>query len=136
MECAVAVCVGEDVAEVANVTRFRTEAQFAMHVGVAPIPWWSSNNPQVQRGRTGNRRLNAAIHVIALSQIRTNGVGRPYFDKQIAAGDTTRGALRRLKRRIARVVFNALRKDYAVRIGGAEADAAADEGVATGASSP
>jgi len=115
------------VAEVANVTRFRTEAQFAMHVGVAPIPWWSSNSPQVHRGRTGNRRLNAAIHVIALSQIRTGGVGRPYFDKQIAAGDTTRGALRRLKRRIARVVFNALRKDYALRTSGPESDAAADE---------
>ncbi|WP_071288303.1 IS110 family transposase [Mycolicibacterium llatzerense] len=103
------------VAETANVTRFRTDAQFAMHIGVAPIPWWSSNDPHVHHGRTGNRRLNAAIHVIALSQIRRGGVGRPYFDKHIAAGDTTRGALRRLKRRLARVVFNALRKDYALR---------------------
>jgi len=120
------------VAEVANVTRFRTEAQFANHVGVAPIPWWSSNNPHVQRGRTGNRQLNAVIHVVALSQIRDGGIGRPYFDKQIAAGETTRGALRRLKRRISRVVFNALRKDYALRTAGSEPDAAADENVAAG----
>jgi len=105
------------VAETANVTRFRTEAQFAMHVGVAPIPWWSSNDPHVQRGRAGNRRLNATIHVIALSQIRGGGAGRPYFDKRIAAGDTPRGALRRLKRRLARVLFIALRKDYALRTG-------------------
>lgn len=103
------------VAETANVTRFRTEAQFAMHIGVAPVPWWSSSDPRVHHGRTGNRRLNATIHVIAMSQIRSGGVGRPYFDKRIAAGDSTRAALRRLKRRLARVVFKALRKDYALR---------------------
>ncbi len=111
------------MAETANVTRFRTEAQFAMHVGVAPLPFWSSNNPQVHGARYGNRQLNAAIHVIAMSQLRGGGVGRPYYDKHVEAGDSTRGALRRLKRRIARVVFNAMRKDYALRAA-AETDTA------------
>jgi len=105
------------VAETANVTRFRTEAQFAMHVGVAPLPYWSSNNPHVHSARYGNRQLNAAIHVIALSQLRSGGIGRPYYDTPVAAGDSTKSALRRLKRRLARVVFNAMRKDYALRTG-------------------
>lgn len=104
------------VAETANVTRFRTEAQFAMYVGVAPLPYWSSNNPHVHGARYGNRQLNAAIHIIAVSQLRSGGIGRPYYDKHIAAGASNSGALRRLKRRLARVVFNAMRKDYALRV--------------------
>ena len=111
------------VAETANVTRFRTEAQFAMHVGVAPLPFLSSNSPHVHGVRYGNRQLNAAIHVIALSQLRSGGIGRPYYDKHVDAGDSTRSALRRLKRRLARVVFNAMRKDYALRVA-AETDTA------------
>ncbi len=103
------------VAEAANVTRFRTEAQFAMHVGVAPVPNYSSNKPRMYGGHSGHRGMRSAIHKVAISQVRGSGVGRPYYERRLESGDTKPAALRALKRRLSRVIFNALRKDYLLR---------------------
>ena len=59
-----------------------------------------------------------------MSQLRSGGIGRPYYDKHVAAGDSTKSALRRLKRRLARVVFKAMRKDYALRVAAETTDTA------------
>ena len=62
------------VGEAAGVGRFKSEAAFACHTGVAPIPVWSGNTEgQVRLNRSGNSQLNAAIHRIALTQIRMEG---------------------------------------------------------------
>ena len=58
--------------------------------------------------KSGNRQLNAALHRIAVTQIRLGGLGRAYYDKGLAAGDSTTEAIRALKRRLARVVFQTL----------------------------
>lgn len=98
--------------ETANITRFRSEACFAMNAGVAPLPVWSgSTRGRVRVNRTGNRQLNAALHRIAVTQIRLDGLGRAYYRKRITNGDSTPEALRCLKRRLARVVFHALHTD-------------------------
>jgi transposase len=98
--------------ETANANRFRSEACFAMNAGVAPLPVWSGNTRgRVRMSRTGNRQLNAALHRIAVTQIRLDGLGRAYYRKRINAGDSTIEALRCLKRRLARTVFNALTAD-------------------------
>ena len=100
------------VAETANASRFRIEAAWARHAGVAPIPDASGSNPgRVRLNRSGNRLLNAAIHRIALTQIRCGAAGAIYYQNRIAAGDSRSKALRRLKRRLARVVFQRLRAD-------------------------
>jgi transposase len=96
------------VGEVANPTRFRSEACFAMHAGVAPIPASSGNTNRHRLARGGNRQLNTALHRMAVTQIRLNGDGRTYYDKRRAGGDTKMEALRALKRRLARVVFTKL----------------------------
>ena len=50
----------------------------------------------------GNRRLNHAIHMAAITQIRhRHSVGRACYDKKIADGKTRKEALRSLKRRIS-----------------------------------
>ena len=95
--------------ETANPTRFRSEACFAMHAGVAPIPASSGKTDRHRLARGGNRQLNAALHRIAITQIRLDGLGRVYYQRRRATGDTTMEALRALKRRLARVVFNLLR---------------------------
>jgi transposase len=95
--------------ETANPTRFRSEACFAMHAGVAPIPASSGKTSRHRLARGGNRQLNAALHRIAVTQIRLNGLGRSYYQRRRAQGDTTMEALRALKRRLARVVFHLLR---------------------------
>jgi transposase len=100
------------VGEAAGVRRFKSEAAFARHSGVAPIPVWSGNTAgRVRMTRSGNRQLNAALHRIAVTQIRLNGPGRTYYHMRLAAGDSSTEALRCLKRRIARTVFGHLHTD-------------------------
>lgn len=101
------------VGESAGVTRFKSEAAFARHAGVAPIPVWSGNTAgRVRMTRSGNRQLNAALHRIAVTQIRMDGLGQTYYRHRQAQGDSTREALRCLKRRLARVVFGHLQTDH------------------------
>jgi transposase len=100
------------VGETANVSRFRSEACFAMNAGAAPLPVWSGNTRgRVRMSRTGNRQLNAALHRIAVTQIRLDSLGRTYYRKRLAHGDSRVEALRCLKRRLCRVIFNALHAD-------------------------
>jgi transposase len=101
------------VGETAGVTRFKNEAAFARHSGVAPVPVWSGNtHGRVRMTRSGNRQLNAALHRIAVTQIRLDGLGRTYYRHRLAEGDSTTEALRCLKRRLARVVFGHLHTDH------------------------
>ena len=100
------------VGEVAGVARFKSEAAFARHAGIAPIPVWSGNTKgRVRLTRSGNRQLNAAVHRIAITQIRLDGLGRTYYEKKKAEGMSKTEALRCLKRRLARIVFNHLTTD-------------------------
>ena len=97
------------IGETANPARFAREARFAMHAGVAPIPASSGRTSRHRLARGGNRQLNAALHRIAVTQIRLDGPGRAYYQRRRAQGDTSMEALRALKRRLARVVFTLLR---------------------------
>jgi transposase len=97
------------VGESARASRFRSEAAFAMHAGVAPIPASSGKTSRHRLARGGNRQLNAALHRIAVTQIRLSGsLGQTYYRRRQAQGDSTMEALRALKRRLARVVYGLL----------------------------
>ena len=97
------------VGETAGIDRFADDAKYAMHAGVAPIPVWSGRTKgRVRMNKSGNRQLNAALHRIAITQIRLGGLGKAYYDKRLAAGDSETEALRCLKRRLARVVYRTL----------------------------
>ena len=105
------------VGETAGVARFKSEPAFARHAGVAPIPVWSGNTAgRVRMSRAGNRQLNAALHRIAITQIRLNGLGHDYYRKRLDTGDSNSEALRCLKRRLARIVFHHLHTDHEDRI--------------------
>jgi transposase len=100
------------IGETAGVSRFKNEAAFARHAGVAPVPVWSGNTAgRVRMTRSGNRQLNAALHRIAVTQIRLDGMGQAYFRHRVTHGDSTPEALRCLKRRLSRVVFHHLHTD-------------------------
>ena len=74
---------------------------------------WSGNTRgRVRLTRSGNRQLNAALHRIAVTQVRLEGLGQTYYRHRLAEGDSTPEALRCLKRRLARVVFNHLHTDH------------------------
>jgi transposase len=104
-----ALTAAKIVGETARPGRFRSEACFAMHAGAAPIPASSGRTDRHRLARGGNRQLNVALHRIAVTQVRLPGsLGRAYYERRRAGGDTTMEALRVLKRRLARVVFNLL----------------------------
>lgn len=105
-----ALTAAKIVGETAGIGRFRSEACYALYSGTAPIPVWSGETAgRVRLNKSGNRQLNTALHRIAITQVRLDGPGKTYYDKRRAAGDTKTEALRCLKRRLARVVYNTLR---------------------------
>lgn len=63
---------------------------------------------RVRLNRSGNRQLNAALHRIAITQLRLDGPGKAYVAKRTKAGDSKTEALRCVKRRLARIVYNSL----------------------------
>ncbi|BCI83852.1 hypothetical protein MTY66_54770 [Mycolicibacterium sp. TY66] len=101
------------IAETAGISRFRSEAAFSRHNGTAPIPVWSGNTAgRVRLNRSGNRQLNAALHRIAITQLRIPGsAGQQYYRGRIADGKATKEALRCLKRHLSRTVYRSLHTD-------------------------
>jgi transposase len=103
--------------EVRNVARFRNADHFASYNATAPGLWGSGGDATPCVNLRGNRTLNCAVHIVALSQMRHTGLGRDYYLRKIAGGKTKRAALRCLKRRISNVVYRHLVAD-AVRQAG------------------
>ena len=59
----------------------------------------------------GNRQLNYALHIIAVTQLRQPCPGREYYDRKRAEGKNTKEAIRVLKRQISNVVYRTLIAD-------------------------
>jgi transposase len=85
--------------------RFRTEAQLAAYAGVAPLEAASAGAARHRLNRGGNRRLNAILYRIALTQARSSPDGRPYVQRRMAEGKTWREAIRALKRYLIRAIW-------------------------------
>jgi transposase IS116/IS110/IS902 family protein len=88
--------------EVGDVRRFPSRHHFATYAGAAPIEVSAGEVERHRPSRAGNRRLNHALHIIALSNKRHDDRGGAYYAKKIAAGKGSKGALRCLKRRARR----------------------------------
>ena len=85
-----------------DVARFPTRDRFAAFNGTAPIEVSSGGRKVWRLSRRGNRSLNHAIHMAAVTQLRfAHSPGRGYYDRKIAEGKTKKEALRALKRRIS-----------------------------------
>ena len=106
-----ALTAGKLVGEAADVTRFKSRDAYAMWSGAAPIPVWSANNTRFRLNRGGNRQTNAALHRIAVTQIRMHPDAKAFIARRLQAGSTKREALRALKRKLANVVYRALLAD-------------------------
>jgi transposase len=110
-----ALSAAKIVGETASPTRFRSASAFARHNGTAPLPVWSSNHQRHRLSRTGNRQLTAALHRIAITQIRVHPPAIDLYRRRRANGDGGLEALRVLKRRLSDVVFRALLTDQTDR---------------------
>jgi transposase len=96
---------------VGNVRRFPTKAHFASYSGTAPVEASSGEVVRHRLSLAGNRRLNNALHMVAICQARSDVRGRAYYRKKLAEGKSRKEALRCLKRRISDVVFKSLMAD-------------------------
>ncbi|MCC5951539.1 MAG: IS110 family transposase [Acidimicrobiia bacterium] len=93
-------------------SRFATVHAFATYAGVAPIEVASGERTRHRLSRRGDRQLNSAIHLVAVTQVRmANSLGREYFDKKIAEGKTRNEAMRCLKRRLANHLWRLMLAD-------------------------
>jgi transposase len=96
------ICAAIIIGYGGDATRFPTKGHYATYNGTAPIDASSGDNTR------GNRRLNHAIHIAAVTQLRHDTPGRIYYDRKIAEGKTSKEAIRALKRRISDVVYRHL----------------------------
>ena len=95
-----------------DIGRFANRDAFASYNGTAPIEWSSGGRVVHRLSRRGNRRLNHALHMAAITQIRNPGTdGRIYFERKVAEGKTKKEALRSLKRQISNAVYRQLLLD-------------------------
>jgi transposase len=100
------------IGDVRHVSRFPGRDHFAAYNGTAPIEVSSGGRKVYRLSRRGNRRLNHAIHMVAITQIRyRHSEGRAYHDKKLAEGKTSKEALRCLKRQISDAIFACLQAD-------------------------
>lgn len=98
--------------ETAGAKRFRSKDAYARFTGTAPIPVWSgSTSGKVRLNRGGNRAINCALHMIAVTQTRGVGPGKSYVDDLLSKGKSRTEALRLLRRRLSDVAFRALLAD-------------------------
>jgi transposase len=100
------------IGDTGDVSRFASRDHFAAYNGTAPIEVSSGPRKIHRLSRRGNRRLNHAIHMVAITQIRfPHSDGRAYYDRKIAEGKTGKEALRALKRRISDALYRQLQLD-------------------------
>ncbi|MEA2002027.1 MAG: IS110 family transposase [Actinomycetota bacterium] len=91
--------------------RFATAGHYASYNGTAPIEYSSGGKKRHRLSRRGNRVLNHAIHMAAVTQIRHDTPGRIYYERKQAEGKTKKEALRALKRRISNSIYQQLTAD-------------------------
>ena len=77
----------------------------------APIEASSGEHRRHRLNPRGNRQLNYAIHVAAITQLRYPCEGREYYDRKRAEGKNTKEAIRALKRQLSNVVYRTLVAD-------------------------
>ena len=100
------------IGEARDVSRFASRDHFAACNGTAPIEVSSGRRKICLLSRRGNRRLNHAIHMAAVTQIsHRHSPGRAYYERKLAEGQTPKEALRSLKRRLSDVIFARLQAD-------------------------
>jgi transposase len=96
------------IGRTAGAERFASDASFARQTGTAPIPCSSGQRDRHRLDRGGDRQLNHALHVIAITRARHDPATQAYLARKEAEGKGKKGALRCLKRHLARRFHNLL----------------------------
>jgi transposase len=90
--------------------RIRSEAAFAMLSGTAPVPVSSGRTDRHRLNRLGDRQLNRALHIIAVTRMRNHPPTLAYIQRRRAEGKTDKEIRRCIKRYLARHLYRTLSK--------------------------
>jgi transposase len=97
--------------EVGDIGRFPTKHHFAAHTGTAPLEASSGQVIRHRLSRAGDRKLNHALYMMAMVQVRRPSAGQAYYRRKLAEGKSPKEALRCLKRRLSDAVYRCLVTD-------------------------
>ncbi|MFQ5722744.1 MAG: IS110 family transposase [Candidatus Aminicenantales bacterium] len=97
-----------------SIKRFRKADFFAKYAGVVPSERSSGKRIKYRKSNIGNRRLNSAIYLVAINQIRWSPEAKAYFDKKVSEGKSKKHALRCLMKRLTCIIYGMMKsgEDY------------------------
>jgi transposase len=114
-ECGVGpVSAAQLVVSCGDPNRMRNEASFAALAGTSPVQASSGLHQRHRLNRGGDRKLNRALHTIALARIRWHPETTAYHQRLLASGKTPREARRCVKRTLARHFYHRLQANTAL----------------------
>lgn len=90
--------------------RLRDHNAFAKLAGVAPLPASSGRVRRHRLNRLGDRQLNRALHLVAITRSRCDAQTRAYIARRTSEGKSPREIRRCLKRYLARRIFKLLER--------------------------
>jgi len=94
-----------------DVRRFASKDRFARYNATAPVSASSRPSPHHRLNLKGNRQINYAMHIAAVTQLAHDSPGRAYCDRKRAEGKRDKDAMRALKRRFSDAVYRRLVAD-------------------------
>jgi transposase len=94
-----------------DVVRFASAGHYARYNGTAPIEASSGPKARHRLNPRGNRQLNHALHMAALTQVGHDTAGRAYYLRKQTEGKTKKEAMHALKRRVSDAVYRQLLAD-------------------------
>ncbi len=98
-----------------SLDRFATIDKFLQYAGIAPLEKASGKKKKAVQNHKGNRSLNSAMYMVALSQISHNPKAKKYYRKKLSEGKTKKHALRCVMKRIAMIVYGMLKSGEVYR---------------------
>jgi transposase len=101
--------------EVGDIGRFPSKHHFAAHTGTAPQEASSGQVVRHRLSRAGDRKLNHALYMMAMVQVRRPSAGQAYYRRKLAEGKSPKEALRCLKRRLSDAVYRCLLADQRLK---------------------
>jgi len=90
---------------IGDISHFQNSDKLASFAGIAPARKESGKYSRDFRNRGGNRRLNAIIYRIALTQICNDCEGKKYYKKKIQDGKTKKQVLHFLMRKLVKIIY-------------------------------
>jgi transposase len=97
--------------EIGDIGWFPSKHHFAAHTGTAPLEASSSQVVRHRLSRAGDRKLNHALYLMAMVQVRRPSAEQAYYRRKLAEGKSATEALRCLNRRLSDAVYRCLLAD-------------------------